>query len=130
MPIPSGYAEHLQVLEQTLGRDRAPYFGPELEPGCTKTALELWEGYRGVEEYAREVFPLEEAANGLRWMEEDDGSSNGDIDGSAIEVLAARLERERRKMEKEGKGGHGGGVGGGSTSGGGITTASEFGGSC
>jgi hypothetical protein len=36
--------------------------------------LALWEGYRGLEEYAREVFPLEEAANGLTWMnEEEDG---------------------------------------------------------
>ena len=33
-------------------------------------ALELWEGYRDIEEYAREVFPVEEAANGLTWMEE------------------------------------------------------------
>jgi len=33
--------------------------------------VQLWEGYRGLEEYAREVFPLEEAANGLKWMEED-----------------------------------------------------------
>jgi hypothetical protein len=33
-------------------------------------ALELWEGNRSMEEYAQEVFPVEEAANGLTWMEE------------------------------------------------------------
>ena len=33
-------------------------------------ALELWEGNRSMEEYARDVFPVEEAANGLTWMEE------------------------------------------------------------
>ncbi|KKZ67324.1 nitrogen metabolite repression protein nmrA [[Emmonsia] crescens] len=28
----------------------------------------LWEGWRDMEEYAREVFPVEEEANGLDWM--------------------------------------------------------------
>jgi hypothetical protein len=41
-------------------------------------ALELWEGPRGLEEYAREVFPLEEQANGLTWMlDEGDGGGGG-----------------------------------------------------
>lgn len=31
-------------------------------------ARSLWEGWRGMEEYAREVFPVEEEANGLDWM--------------------------------------------------------------
>lgn len=31
-------------------------------------ARHLWEGWRGMEEYAREVFPVEEEANGLDWM--------------------------------------------------------------
>lgn len=69
-PTPSGYREHLSALEDTLGRKYAPYFGPDLEPDCPKVALELWEGNRDIEEYAREVFPTEEAANGLTWMEE------------------------------------------------------------
>ena len=34
----------------------------------TQEARELWEGYRGIEEYAREVFPVEEEANGKTWM--------------------------------------------------------------
>ncbi|KAK3340711.1 hypothetical protein B0H65DRAFT_590815 [Neurospora tetraspora] len=43
--------------------------------------LELWEGPRELEEYAREVFPLEEQANGLTWMiEEDDGGGGNNID--------------------------------------------------
>jgi len=72
IPVPTGYAEHLIVLEEVLGEQRAPYFGPDLEKDCTKTAIQLWEGYRDIEEYAREVFPLEEAANGLTWMNEGD----------------------------------------------------------
>ncbi len=34
----------------------------------TQEARELWAGYRGIEEYAREVFPVEEEANGKTWM--------------------------------------------------------------
>lgn len=34
----------------------------------TQEARELWGGYRGIEEYAREVFPVEEEANGKTWM--------------------------------------------------------------
>lgn len=67
--IPSGYREHLEILQETLGEKRVPYFGPGLE--YPKEARGLWEGYRGIEEYAREVFPDEEAANGLTWMDED-----------------------------------------------------------
>lgn len=83
--IPSGYREQLEILQETLGYKRAPYFGPDLE--YPKEGRSIWEGYRGIEEYAREVFPIEEYANGLRWMEEDGmsvtgvstpGESNGD----------------------------------------------------
>ena len=31
-------------------------------------ARRLWEGWRDMEEYAREVFPVEEEDNGLDWM--------------------------------------------------------------
>jgi len=74
VPVPAGYRQHLDALEEVLGRQSAPYFGPELEQNCTDQALELWEGYRDIEEYAREVFPVEEAANGLTWMEEGETS--------------------------------------------------------
>lgn len=73
--IPSGYREQLEILQETLGRKRAPYFGPDLE--YPKEARSIWEGHRGIEEYAREVFPIEEYANGLRWMEEDGMSATG-----------------------------------------------------
>lgn len=79
VPVPAGYAQHLKALEETLGRNGAPYLGPDLEPDCTHISKQLWEGYRGIEEYAREVFPVEEAANGLRWMEDDD-ISDEDVD--------------------------------------------------
>jgi hypothetical protein len=68
--IPSGYREHLSALEDTLGARAAPYFGPDLEPRGSELARRLWEGNRSLEEYAGEVFPLEESANGLTWMDE------------------------------------------------------------
>lgn len=70
VPTPIGYLEHLSALAETLGEKGVDYFGPDLQAGCPETALELWEGFRSIEEYAQEVFPVEEAANGLTWMEE------------------------------------------------------------
>lgn len=72
VPTPIGYREHLAALEETLGQKGVDYFGPDLKNDCPTMALELWEGNRDLEEYAREVFPVEEAANGLTWMEEVD----------------------------------------------------------
>ena len=66
VPVPNGYREQLDGIEVLFGQHDAPYFGPELE--APAEAVGLWEGSRGVEEYAREVFPVEEAANGLVWM--------------------------------------------------------------
>jgi hypothetical protein len=66
--IPNGYREQLDGIQILFGKFSAPYFGPDLEPSCPEEALKLWEGFRGLEEYAREVFPLEEAANGRTWM--------------------------------------------------------------
>ncbi|KAF4555165.1 Nitrogen metabolite repression protein nmr [Elsinoe fawcettii] len=79
--IPSGYREHLEILQEVLGDKRAPYFGPQYE--YPNEARSLWEGYRGIEEYAREVFPLEESANGLTWMDEmsEDGGTDANGDG-------------------------------------------------
>ncbi|ROV91173.1 hypothetical protein VSDG_07861 [Cytospora chrysosperma] len=75
--IPEGYRIQLEALEKlfSLGGDdpakQPPYFGDRaLEESCPHDALQLWEGPRGMEEYAREIFPLEEQANGLKWMEE------------------------------------------------------------
>ena len=88
---PSGYREHLTRLEETLGKKRAPYFGPAYE--YPNEARSLWEGYRGIEEYAREVFATEEAQNGLTWMEDgsDDTAAStdaGDDDDMAEDVDA------------------------------------------
>jgi hypothetical protein len=88
--IPNGYREQLVALEEmyALGAEdpdkQPPYFGTRVfEDSCPEEALALWEGYRGLEEYAREVFPLEEAANGLTWMneEEDEEKTEGTIVG-------------------------------------------------
>jgi hypothetical protein len=64
--IPSVYREQLDILQETLGQKRAPYFGPALE--YPHEAQSIWAGYRKIEEYTREVFPTKEYANGLRWM--------------------------------------------------------------
>ncbi|WEW56170.1 hypothetical protein PRK78_001605 [Emydomyces testavorans] len=93
VPVPAGYREQLEGIEVLFGQMRAPFFpNPEFHNpatglrGAGKTimrepdqdgvvalplvdeARELWEGWRSMEEYAREVFPVEEEANGLDWM--------------------------------------------------------------
>ncbi|KAI0470851.1 nitrogen metabolite repression--responsible protein [Xylariaceae sp. FL0804] len=82
--IPEGYRVQLEALEQLFSRDnkdpkkQPPYFGDdELERRTPDDALALWEGPRGLEEYAREIFPLEEEANGMTWMFDDDDDENG-----------------------------------------------------
>lgn len=90
--IPNGYREQLQGLEIVFGKYNAPYFGSDLEGEksmCTvekdtddasgtvvEKARALWGGWRGIEEYAREVFPVEEANNGLTWMQEGEGKDH------------------------------------------------------
>ena len=89
VPIPTGYREQLAGIEVLFGQMHAPYFpGPEFdftdrrsseeekgkpvpEKKLAQEARELWKGYRGMEEYAREVFPIEEEANGRDWMKCD-----------------------------------------------------------
>lgn len=77
--IPEGYREQLVALEKLFSPDnddpvsQPPYFGDmELERSCPEGALALWEGPRGLGEYAQEIFPLEEEANGRTWMFDDD----------------------------------------------------------
>ena len=84
VPVPAGYHEHLQILQHTLADHRAPYFGPHLE--YPREARAIWAAYRGIEAYARDVFPIEEWHNGLRWMEEPpaepaaDEAADADVD--------------------------------------------------
>ncbi|KAI9818265.1 MAG: hypothetical protein M1832_004481 [Thelocarpon impressellum] len=69
--IPSGYREQLDALRLLFGsQHEAPYFPGEVIDPPPADALRLWQGYRGIEEYAREVFPVEERLNGLTWMDE------------------------------------------------------------
>jgi hypothetical protein len=90
VPIPAGYREQLAGIEVLFGQMHAPYFpGPEFDfvdrrsipdgkgkatptKKLTDEARGLWEGYRSMEEYAREVFPVEEEANGRNWMNKVD----------------------------------------------------------
>jgi hypothetical protein len=88
--IPNGYREQLVALEEmyALATEKGlqpPYFADtELEEQVPEIAMGLWEGYRGLEEYAREVFPLEEAANGLTWMN-DENDEEGEVQGGEEE---------------------------------------------
>ncbi|KAI2090793.1 hypothetical protein LOZ36_001274 [Ophidiomyces ophidiicola] len=86
--VPAGYRAQLEGIEVLFGQMNAPFFpNPEFHRPLSKTAAtrepdeygvvalplvdearELWEGWRSLEEYAREVFPVEEEANGLDWM--------------------------------------------------------------
>ena len=75
--VPSGYREQLDILQEVLGDRRAPYFGPQLE--YPREGRSIWEGYRGIEEYAREAFPIEEYANGMRWMDEEGPSTPSEV---------------------------------------------------
>ncbi|KAJ8113277.1 hypothetical protein ONZ43_g5192 [Nemania bipapillata] len=77
--IPEGYREQLEALEKLFSlsnndpKKQPPYFGDQdLDSRCPDDALALWEGPRGLEEYAREIFPMEEEANGMTWMFSDD----------------------------------------------------------
>lgn len=77
--IPDGYRQQLEALETLFSpynddpEKQPPYFGDrELDNRCPYDALALWEGPRGLEEYAREIFPMEEEANGMTWMFDDE----------------------------------------------------------
>lgn len=54
-------------IVKTLCDKKAEYFRPDME--CPETARQLWPGWRGLEEYARETWPLEEKQNGAQWAE-------------------------------------------------------------
>lgn len=98
--IPAGYREQLEALEKLFRVDepdpkkQPPYFGdPQLEKNVPAQALELWEGPRGLEEYAREMFPLEEEANGLTWMY--DGEDNEGTEDEGVQTTTASVEQLR-----------------------------------
>lgn len=88
--VPSGYREHLETLQETLGDKRAPYFGSLEYP---QEARSLWGGYRRLEEYACEVFSNEEAAKGRTWMYQEslafarysESNDESDDDGDVVE---------------------------------------------
>lgn len=104
--IPTGYREQLEALEKLFTvnepdpRKQPPYFGDmTLELSCPGEALELWEGPRGLEEYAREMFPLEEEANGLTWMLDEDeleqrSAADEKLDAATTSVEQLRIHDE------------------------------------
>lgn len=104
VPVPAGYRRQLDALERlyALGKDdprkQPPYFGDRaLEESCPTEALKLWEGPRGLEEYAREVFPLEEHANGKTWMlPSEEGIGSG---GDLASTVQDEEEEEELTME-------------------------------
>jgi len=108
--IPAGYQAQLEALEKLFRVDekdpkkQPPYFGDvELEKNVPSQALELWEGPRGLEEYAREMFPLEEEANGLTWMfddEEDDVTEEDEsVRNTTTSVEQLRIQDDEDEEE-------------------------------
>jgi hypothetical protein len=98
--IPDGYREQLQALEKLFSpynddlTQQPPYFGDrELDNRCPGDALALWEGPRGLEEYAREIFPMEEEANGMIWMLDDEDDCTCEHPGLAPTIPEARESR-------------------------------------
>ncbi|KAL2760625.1 hypothetical protein ACRALDRAFT_2039228 [Sodiomyces alcalophilus JCM 7366] len=107
--IPKGYREQLEALEKlfSLGHDdprkQPPYFGDvELDRSCPEQSMSLWEGPRGLEEYAREVFPLEEQANGLTWMlDDDEDAADGYEEAAHVETVSQATAREEEEDEDD-----------------------------
>ncbi|RWA13553.1 hypothetical protein EKO27_g1557 [Xylaria grammica] len=97
--IPEGYREQLEALEKLFSpsnkdpKKQPPYFGDQrLDSRCPDDALALWEGPRGLEEYAREIFPMEEEANGMTWMFSDQDGCMCEPISSAVNILKGNTE--------------------------------------
>ncbi|CAK7267010.1 hypothetical protein SEPCBS119000_002324 [Sporothrix epigloea] len=106
VPVPEGYRAQLVALEKLfmLGGDdpkkQPPYFGSiALDEDVPTAALNLWEAPRGLEEYAREVFPLEEHANGLTWMIDDEGA-DGEEDEEENFVLNEPADNDAHEQRQ------------------------------
>ena len=97
-------------LNEKDPKRQAPYFGDmKLEVSCPTEALELWEGPRGLEEYAREMFPLEEEANGLTWMLDEDeidqrSAADEKLNATTTSVEQLRLNDEDSDSDDEDEG--------------------------
>ncbi|KAK2064621.1 NmrA-like family protein [Colletotrichum caudatum] len=106
--IPTGYRQQLEALEKlfSLGhqdpKKQPPYFGDvELENNCLSQSMALWEGPRGLEEYAQEVFPLEEQANGLTWMLEEEEEVPEEEVAPAARQKDHEVQQEADEEEEE-----------------------------
>ncbi|OHE92647.1 NmrA-like family protein [Colletotrichum orchidophilum] len=106
--IPNGYRQQLEALEKlfSLGhqdpKKQPPYFGDvELEDNCLSQSMALWEGPRGLEEYAQEAFPLEEQANGLTWMLEEEEEAPEEEAAPATHLKDQEVQQEEEEQEEE-----------------------------
>ncbi|RPA99592.1 NAD(P)-binding protein [Choiromyces venosus 120613-1] len=81
IPIPPGYRDQLEGIVKVLCEQRAPYFRPEMEDSATTISRALWPGWRGMEEYAREVWPIEEKSNGASWIASGVATPASEMDG-------------------------------------------------
>ena len=89
VPIPKGYQEQLEALEDLFGGKavkgkNAPYWWNGIFDSAAKDidlenkdldanvrlSRALWEGWRDIEGYARDIFPVEERLNGRTWMDQ------------------------------------------------------------
>lgn len=106
--IPEGYREQLEALEKLFSphnhdpAKQPPYFGDQsLDSRCPYDALALWEGPRGLEEYAREIFPMEEEANGMTWMFSEEEDLAYELTGSATNLAEGNGESAAYNQDDE-----------------------------
>lgn len=55
---------------QGSSQERRPSANPARPRRLTSEARRLWPGFRRIEDYFRETFPIEEEANGKTWMKD------------------------------------------------------------
>ena len=89
VPIPKGYQEQLEALQDLFGGEKvkgkgAPYWWNGIFESAAwdidqenqdlefdiRLSRGMWEGWRDMEGYARDIFPVEERLNGKNWMDE------------------------------------------------------------
>lgn len=62
--------ERPRIHGQSSSQERRSSVNPARPRRLTSEARRLWPGFRRMEDYARETFPIEEEANGKTWMKD------------------------------------------------------------
>jgi NmrA-like family/Basic region leucine zipper len=124
VPIPNGYRNQLAGIEALFGKFNAPYLpGPEFEFSgrlssansekdlkdrvtLTSEARRLWEGWRGMEEYAKEAFLVEEEMNGSDLLRHFDKRASTMEDNLAMFANIVFIEHGIASLSEKSEGGY------------------------